>query len=264
MTDLFRTRDHVADFDDYLARFIERSTASRDALRKELDVQYGQGPDERLDLFFPAATTRPSAVHLFVHGGYWRMFGKSDYSYVADTVTKAGAIAAIMDYSLMPAVRMETIVAQVSQAFEWLKANAESFGGDPNRLSISGHSAGAHLCAMLLGQRSLAPSPRALLLSGIYELGPLRSSFLQPQIGITEEEAERFSPLRLPLAPAETTKILVGSQETEPFHTQAQALGKRLGTPVEVIPGNHMSVVLDLGDPETPAGKRLFEMCAQS
>lgn len=264
MTDLFRTRDHVADFDTYLTRFIERSTASRAALRNELDVAYGEGPDERLDLFFPDVMKTPAAVHLFVHGGYWRMFSKSDYSYVADTVTQAGAIAAIMDYSLMPAVRMETIVQQVSRAVDWLKENAAAFGGDASRLSVSGHSAGAHLCAMLLSQGSLGPGPRALLLSGVYEIAPLRSSFLQPQIGITEDEAQRFSPLRLPMAPAETASILVGDKETEPFHRQAQELGTKLRTSVEVIPGNHMSVVLDLGDAQTPAGKRLYEICASS
>lgn len=262
MTDLFRTRDHVANFDDYLTRFTERSATSRASLRNELDVAYGEGPDERLDLFFPDAMTRPVAMHLFVHGGYWRMFSKSDYSYVADTITKAGAIAAIMDYSLMPAVRMETIIQQVSRAVDWLKANAAKFGGDAARLSVSGHSAGAHLCAMVLSQGSLGPSSRPLLLSGIYEIGPLRASFLQPQIGITEEEAERFSPLRLALAPAETARILVGDKETEPFHRQAQHFAKMLKTSVEVISGNHMSVVLDLGDSETPAGKALFAVCS--
>ncbi|HWV22168.1 MAG TPA: alpha/beta hydrolase [Devosia sp.] len=262
MTDLFRTRDHVADFDDYLTRFIERSAQTRKSLRNELDVAYGEGPDERLDLFFPDAMKTPAAVHLFVHGGYWRMFSKSDYSYLADTITQAGAIAAIMDYSLMPAVRMETIVQQVARAVDWLKANAETLGGDADRFSVSGHSAGAHLCAMLLGQGNLGPSPRALLLSGIYEIAPLRSSFLQPQIGITEDEAERFSPLRLPIAPAENTRILVGDKETEPFHTQAQTLAEKLKTSLEIIPGNHMSVVLDLGAPNTPAGKALFEICS--
>ena len=262
MTDLFRTRDHVADFDDYLTRFIERSAQTRNSQRNELDVAYGEGPDERLDLFFPDAMKTPAAMHLFVHGGYWRMFSKSDYSYLADTVTQAGAIAAIMDYSLMPAVRMETIVQQVARAVDWLKANAETLGGDADRVSVSGHTAGAHLCAMLLGQGNLGPSPRALLLSGIYEIAPLRSSFLQPQIGITEDEAERFSPLRLPIAPAENTRILVGDKETEPFHTQAQTFAEKLKTSLEIIPGNHMSVVLDLGTPNTPAGKALFEICS--
>lgn len=204
----------------------------------------------------------PAAVHLFVHGGYWRMFSKSDYSYIADTVTQAGAIAAIMDYSLMPAVRMNNIVTQVSLAFDWLKANAGPFGGDASRLSVSGHSAGAHLCAMLLSQGRLGPSPQALLLSGVYEISPLRSSFLQPLIDITEDEAERFSPLRLDLPPAKAARILVGDRETEPFHSQAQRLAQKLKTSVTVIPGNHMSVVLDLGNFRTPTGKALFESCS--
>jgi arylformamidase len=261
MVDLFRTRDHVADFDDYVAQFASRSAATRATLRGELDVAYGNGADEQLDLFFPEQASGPAPVHLFVHGGYWRMFTKADYSYVADTVTAAGAIAAIMDYSLMPAVRMETIVHQVARAAQWLTAHAPNVGGDPSRLSVSGHSAGAHLCAMLLREGSPVRPPAGLLLSGVYDIEPLRQSFLQPLIGITEDEAIRFSPLRLPLSDAPNVRILVGDRETEPFQTQAADLAQKLGTVPEPIPGNHMSVVLDLGDAGTGAGSALLSLC---
>ncbi|MHA6296849.1 alpha/beta hydrolase [Devosia sp. CAU 1758] len=261
MVDLFRTRDHVADFDDYVAQFVSRSAATRATLRGELDVAYGDGADERLDLFFPEQMSGPAPVHLFVHGGYWRMFAKADYSYVADTVTGAGAIAAIMDYSLMPAVRMETIVDQVTRAAKWLAAHAAELGGDATRLSVSGHSAGAHLCAMLLQIGSPIRPCASLLLSGIYDIEPLRQSFLQPLIGITEDEASRFSPLRLPLSYAQDVHIVVGDRETEPFQTQAANLAQKLGTMSEPISGNHMSVVLDLGDASTRSGGRLWSLC---
>jgi arylformamidase len=264
MVDLFRTRDHVADFDDYVAQFVSRSAATRATLRAELDVAYGQGADERLDLFFPSAMEGPAPVHLFIHGGYWRMFAKSDYSYVADTVTQAGAIAAIMDYSLMPTVRMDTIVDQVSRAAQWLAAHAAEYGGDPSTLSVSGHSAGAHLCAMLLREANPVRPHASLLLSGIYDIEPLRQSFLQPLIGITEDEAMRFSPLNLPLASAQNVHILVGDRETEPFQLQAETLARKLGTMSEPIPGNHMSLVLDLGDRSTRAGSCLWSLCRPS
>lgn len=263
MADLFRTREHVADFDAYVSKYAARSAATRSRLRAQLDVAYGQGKDERLDLFFPADLAAPAPVHLFIHGGYWRMFGKADFSFVADTVTQAGSIAAIMDYSLMPNVRMKTIVQQVRLAFDWLASNATGFGGDGARLSISGHSAGGHLGALLLAE-TIRPQPvSSLLLSGIYELEPLRHSFLQPEIGITEEEAARFSPIRLPIQATGSVRILVGEHETEPFHTQAQQLAQMTKTQLtSVSGGNHMSIALDLGDPNTEAGKALLATCS--
>ena len=262
MTDLFRTRDHVADFDGYVSQYAERSATTRSRLRSQLDVAYGAAPEERLDLFFPPDLVGPAPVHLFVHGGYWRMFAKSDFSFVAETVTSAGAIAAVMDYALMPAVRMETIVSQVKRAATWLAENAEGFGGDGARLSISGHSAGAHHCALLMAPGNTVQPVGSLLLSGIYELAPLQDSFLAPRIGITDDEVERFSPLRLPLVRQGDIRIIVGDQETPPFHDQAAALGRTLGMDVETIAGgNHMSVALDLGNPASAVGKALIETC---
>src|SRR5690606_17580185 len=119
--DLFRTRDHVPDFDAYVEVYHKRSAATRARCRAELDVAYGPGELERLDLFFPEGEVRAAPVHLFIHGGYWRMFDKSDFSFVADTVVAAGGIAAILNYSRMPAVRMETIVRHVRAAADWLR-----------------------------------------------------------------------------------------------------------------------------------------------
>lgn len=263
MADLFRTRDHVADFDAYVTQYGERSAATRARLNARLDVAYGQGKDERLDLFFPSKGAGPAPVHLFIHGGYWRMFGKNDFSFVADTITAAGAIAAVMDYSLMPDVRMATIVGQVNLAMAWLAANARGFGGDSARLSVSGHSAGAHLCALLLQDKIAVQPAGSLLLSGIYELDPLRQSFLQPQIGLTETEVAQFSPLRLSIRPKGTVQILVGERETEPFHSQARALAGMSGSALATVAGgNHMSVALDLGTPDSAVGKALTDICS--
>jgi arylformamidase len=143
--DLFRTRDHVADFDRYLAEYARRSVQSRERHAHQLDVAYGDSPAERLDLFLPPPSTSPRPIHLFIHGGYWRMFSKDDFSFIADTVLAAGGIAAIMDYSLMPGARMDTIVGEVRRAAKWLRTHATEFGGDAKRLTVSGHSAGARL-----------------------------------------------------------------------------------------------------------------------
>ena len=168
---------------------------TRKTLKMSRNVSYGSGANEKLDLFFPSAPVQSCAVHLFIHGGYWRMFSKDDFSFIADTVTACGAIAAIMEYDLMPTVRMEKIVRQVRQALSWLHKNASHYGGDPQQLSVSGHSAGAHLATFTFsGQQDVIPSS-ALLLSGVYDLEPLQNSFLKSLIAITDEDVCRFSPV---------------------------------------------------------------------
>ena len=140
MADPFRIRDHVADFDAIVGDILARSAATRENLPMAADIAYGTGPSETLDLFFPAERRPGMPVHIFIHGGYWRMFSKRDYSCIADTVTSAGAIAVIVDYALMPSVRMATVVDQVRRARDWVVTNIADHGGDPNRLTVSGHS----------------------------------------------------------------------------------------------------------------------------
>lgn len=264
--DLFKTRDHVADFDRYMVEYAQRSDRTRASQISRLDARYGAGPNEKLDLFLPADLGSPRPVHLFIHGGYWRMFSKDDFSFVADTVVAAGGIAAVMDYDLMPAVRMKAIVDQVRGAAAWLVANASSFGGDAKRLTVSGHSAGAHLCCALLEADSPVRVQGALLLSGIYELAPLRTSFLQPLIGLTDQEIADFSPLSKSYRLGSQVTLLVGSRETKPFHAQADQMQDRFSVHgvaarrADIVNANHMSIALDLGDASTAAGTALTRM----
>ena len=94
--DPFRTRDAVPDFDRYVAEYAARSAATRDRLRAQRHVPYGDTPAEKLDLFFPASSSSPAPVHLFIHGGYWRMLDARDSSFMAKTFVEAGcAVIAI-------------------------------------------------------------------------------------------------------------------------------------------------------------------------
>jgi arylformamidase len=269
--DLFRIRAHVADFDAIVQDLAAASLRTRETLSWEADIAYGAGPDETLDIFFPDGARSRRPVHMFIHGGYWRMFSKLDYSYVADTVTRSGAIAVIVDYSLMPAVRMNVLIDQVRRAKQWVTNNIEPYGGDPHRLTISGHSAGAHLATFLFHHPAATPQVKAaLLLGGIYDLNPLLTSFLAAEIGITDEEAASFSPLKHKHDPSCVVTVAVGAQETSPFHEQAgkfAALLERQNVSVSlqsIQEANHMSSVRDLGLPQTSTGALLGNIIASA
>jgi len=262
-SDPFRIRDHVADFDAIVAEIRSRSEETRAAVPMVADVAYGPDATETADLFFPEGPRDGLPVHMFIHGGYWRMFSKRDYSYVADTVTRAGAIAVVIDYALMPAVRMARIVDQVRRAKRWVLDRIADFGGDPDRLTVSGHSAGAHLATMLFDDDSRQSGIRgALLLGGLYDLKPLQDSFLAAEIAITDEEAERFTPLTHRFDPKVPVEILVGEEETPPFHAQARAFAAHLKdqglhASHASLAGNHMGSVRDLGTAGTAGAKSL-------
>jgi arylformamidase len=267
--DLFRTRDHVPDFDEKVLEYQRLSIETRSELEMVADIRYGPQPGQKLDIFLPASGSKGLPVHMFIHGGYWRMFSKNDFSYVARTATDAGAIAVVIDYDLMPSVRLADVVREIREAKSWVSKSIETYGGDAMQLTVSGHSAGAHLATFLFTEGEQPPPRGALLLSGVYDIRPLRGSFLQPLIQLTDEEVRDFSPVDQRFQPRVNSVILYGEQETRPFHVQAGSLAwhlKAAGCEVSLSAlagADHMSGVLDLGLPHTEAGKRLFALIAR-
>jgi arylformamidase len=264
MTDPFKIRDHVLDAQAISDDYTLRSDRARRDIRGEFDIAYGDHPDERLDLFFPRDMEGRAPVHIFIHGGYWRAGKKEDYAFIAEPVVAAGAIAAIVEYSLMPNVRMAKLVDQVRRAAAWVNQHAETFGGDTENLSASGLSAGAHLVFYLgaRGPREAAfpetPIRSLLLGSGIYDLAPIAHSFLQPEIGLIPDEIAAWSPIDAILKPGVAIRPIVGADETAPFHDQAALLARRNGLAVHTLDGlNHMTIGRALGTPGTEAAALL-------
>ncbi|OWO94117.1 esterase [Rhizobium esperanzae] len=267
--DPFRIRDHVADFDEIVGDIRARSLVTRRTVTMEANIAYGTGPGETLDIFVPSNAGSDMPIHMFIHGGYWRMFSKEDYSCVAETITGAGAVAAIVDYSLMPGARMDVLVGQVLKAKAFLLAHADHFGATAKQFSVSGHSAGAHLATFLF-HRSPAPSGvvAAFLLGGLYDLEPLQTSFLREEIALSDEEVRRFTPMRHEHDPATRVAIVTGELETDPFKIQANAFRDVLavqGLEVRashVAGGDHMSTVRDLAILSTPVAAALRALIA--
>ena len=206
--------------------YVERSLEARRRLRCELDVPFGPTRDETLDIF-PA--DRPDApVFVFLHGGYWRANTSKEFSCVALGLQPAGITTVVVNYSLCPKVSLDEVTRQARAAVAWVLRAIGRHGGDPLRVALGGHSAGAHLTAMCLQtpwaeEYGLARDPlaAALLVSGIYDLRPLRYSYLQPQIQLDEGLVQRNSP-QFSVRPCATPALITwGSAESPEFARQS-------------------------------------------
>lgn len=226
-------RPHWPDSADHIAHRERESAAVRARLPCRLDLPYGPAPAERLDVF-PAAGSVPAAgapCLAFIHGGYWRSSDKSDASYVAPDYVGAGITVATVNYALAPAVAMDEIVRQNRAALAWLWRNAAELGIDRRRLFVAGHSAGGHLTAMMMATDWPAFAPDlpadpiagACALSGIYDLEPIRLSFLNADVRLDAAAVAANSPLRLPPRTRAPMIVSVGALETVEYHRQQAA-----------------------------------------
>ncbi|MBM3487039.1 MAG: alpha/beta hydrolase [Alphaproteobacteria bacterium] len=211
----------------YHLRFRETESARvRGALTCRLDLAYGAHAGERLDVF--PADRRGAPALVFIHGGYWRGSDKSDASYMAPDFVAAGVTVVTVNYALAPVVAMDEIVRQNRAALAWVWRNAATLGIDRDRIHVAGHSAGGHLTAMMLATDWAAfdaDLPRDLVkgacaLSGIYDLEPIRLSFLNADVRLDRESARRNSPIHLAPHCAAPLILSVGALETEEYHRQ--------------------------------------------
>ena len=258
----YNNRAAVPDHARWTERWPRASAEARARLEARLDVPYSTGERHRLDIF-PAAG-RGAPILAFIHGGYWRAFDKSDFSFVASAYVKAGVGVAVIGYPLAPAATLDEITESVRQAVAWLFHHATAFAGDPARLFVSGHSAGGHLTAMMMSTDWAARGlPTDLVkggaaISGVYDLEPIRLCYLNREVRLTAEMAARNSPLRLLPKAAGPLILAVGGGETDEFQRQQAAYaeawrGARLGVEIVPLPHDHHFAILDrFVDPTNP------------
>ena len=273
---MYNNRALVPDHADHFARWKERSAQARSRERCVLDVPYGSGVNETLDIF-PAR--RPNApVVVFIHGGYWRSLDKSDHSFVAPALLDMGACVVVVNYALCPGtaaqpITIPDIARQCAQSMAWVWRHIGEHGGDRTRISVIGHSAGGHLAAMMLACRWSAlgqdlPSDLtrcAMSISGLFDLEPVRlTPFVQADLRITPQQVRMASPALWAAPKGRQLYTLVGGDESPEFlrHNRLirQAWGARVVPVCENLPGlNHFSVVSALTQP----GHRLHTLAAQ-
>ena len=270
----YNNRALVPDHAQYFARWAERSARARATMTCYLDREYGPAPGEKLDIF--PARKGDGSVLMFIHGGYWRSLDKQDFSYLAPSWVDAGVSLVVVNYDLCPAIAIEEIVCQMLRASAWLYRHAEEYGMDEERLFVCGHSAGAHLTAMMMA--ALWPVfdpalPRdlfkgGLAISGVYDLRPLVDvDFLSADLRLDEASALKVSPAFLPPATRAPLFTCVGGLESSEFKRQNALLAQRWRSAVAAdvpMPGrHHFSVVDELANPASAlfaGAKRMMKL----
>ena len=263
---MYNNRALVPDFADHFAHWKNASEQARQTLPAQLDVRYGDGPNETLDIFPAARADAP--VVIFIHGGYWRSLDKADHSFVAPALRDMGACVVVVNYALCPGpeaqpVTVPDIALQMAQASAWVWRHIGAHGGDRNNITVIGHSAGGHLAAMLLAcdwkklGRDLPVGlvRKALSISGLFDLAPVRKTpFVQGDLRITPAHVRMASPAKWQRPRQGVLYTVVGGDESAEFlrHNRLihQAWGPKTVPVCEDLPGlNHFSVVTDLTRP---------------
>ena len=261
----YNPRVTVSNAQQYFDRAVAASLRARAELEVEHDVRYGPKPNMLLDVF-PAGNDTP--VHVFIHGGFWRGRDKSDYSFLAETLTPRGITTVVANYDLCPHVSVREIVHETVDLLQWIRANRQLFGGAP-RIVASGHSAGAHLLAMahaaaLPSSLSIAPIDHAILISGVYDLEPVQSISVNSEIRLSRAEALQMSPMKHPPTLALPLDVLVGGSESRSWIAQSQRFAEVASRPgrkvtCRILEGhNHYSIMEDAMDPESKLSRLLI------
>jgi len=225
--------------------------------------RYGKSEMQVLDIFAPAGTVGVPVV-VYLHGGAWLRGSRLDVAYPAPAVTGRGAALVVADFDNVGEVPLPAMVEQCREAVDWTARNAASFGGDPDRLYLAGHSSGAHLAScVLLGN---PPVRGALVISGMYDLHAPLLSARSKYVKITPEELDAASAMRhlgrirCPVAVAWS----VG--DSPEFRRQAQVFAAalagmgRLASRTEVFSPNHFEEPRQLADPDSALGRVLFSL----
>jgi arylformamidase len=253
----------------------KRNQFNSDRVRTRLGapkrLPYGKKPIEQLDVF---VTNKPNApIMVFIHGGAWRQRAVKDYAFMAEMYVRAGAHWVGLDFDGVEGTNSDLLpmADQVRRAVAWVYSNAKSFGGDPNRIYVSGQSSGAHLggCVVTTDWKDYGvPNDvvkGALLCSGMYDLKPVRLSKRSDYVAFTDESEEKLSSqrrldrLNCPLI------VAYGTYETPEFQRQnrefAEAV-KKAGKPVTLLVAegyNHFEMGEMMANPLSLLGSAVLE-----
>lgn len=230
----------------------------------QADIVYADNPRLKLDIYKPVSTTgsKKPATIIFFYGGGWEAGEKADYKFVAEAFTSQGMMVVIPDYRVFPEVVFPEFLQDAAHSLAWTKEHIAEFGGDPEQLFVAGHSAGAHIAAMLtlnpvyLQQVGMQPQQLSGLigLAGPYDFLPLKSETLKEIFG---EESQRWQsqPINFVTTQHPPTLLLVGKRDRTVLSRNSYRLADKLkqqGNWVELVEFDeygHVAMVAKLAKP---------------
>jgi len=245
----YSPRSQVAD----IGAVFEQWTRDGNTFRQNhrgLDLRYGRDDAARFDLYRPAEIARPPLA-VFIHGGYWQAISKDQNAQFAAGLVRSGFAVANLDYGLCPETPLPQIVVQIRGALNMLRREADNLAVDGSRLLVIGHSAGAHLAAMLAADADSPPIASALLISGVFELKPLALLPMGPILGLTDAAiVRRNSPINFRPRPGCRVALALGARESDEFKRQSTDLAGvwRTEPPLIAADRNHFDILDRLVD----------------
>ena len=244
-------------------RYGTNSETARSRIGAPRRIAYGSAAIEQLDIY---RTDRPNApVMVFIHGGAWRSGQAKDYAFPAEMFLRGGAHYVVPDFSWVQDAggSLLPIADQVRRAVAWTVRNAESFGGDPARVHVSGHSSGGHMGGVVAISE---PAVKGfVLISGMYDLQPVSLSARASYVKFNEQMLQELSAMRHLDKIRAPVSVVYGTLETPEFQRQSRDFAEALrkaGKPVELIVAdgyNHFEVMETLANPFQFAGRAALE-----
>jgi arylformamidase len=225
------------------------SAAFRVAHPEHLALRYGPRERNTWDLF-PARDLRAPCI-VFIHGGYWQRNSKEQFANLIGGPYARGWAAALPGYTLAPDATLTEIVGEIRAALDWLTEEGPAHG-IAGPVVLSGWSAGGHLTAMCLDHPSVVAG---LAISGLFELGPIRDTYLNEKLRLADAEIAALSPMRLPVV-QKPLAIAYGTAELPPLVSDSRSLhalraaANAPGVLIPVAGANHFTIVHELRDPD--------------
>lgn len=197
------------------------------AAQSMIDVPYGPSEAEKLDIF--KAETADAPVQIFFHGGAWKGGRKSDVSFPAEAFVAQGATFIAVNYERVPKVTLDEQVRQARAAVAWAYRHARAFGGDPDRVYVSGHSSGGHVCGMVVVTDwardfglPMDVVKGAAPISGMFDLAPVKLSWRNSYVALDDAAVDRLSPIRQIPDGAIPLIVGYGTEELAEFQRQSR------------------------------------------
>lgn len=268
----YNNRARVPESVDLMAAYTAKGHAYAETADKVLDIPFGDTPAEVLDVYPAQGTDGPAPVMVYFHGGYWYSRHKDDFRFVPPVFTQKGAMVVVVNYALIPDVDLAELVRQCEASVAWVHAHAAEYGGDPDKIYLTGHSAGGHITAMLFATDwdaygvPTSSIKGGVALSGLYDLEPIRLNEMGPTLGFTEQTVAELSPIHLQPTVAAPFVIGVGGAETQEFNRHCAMIApswQNTGVTCEemVVPGlNHFTILEDFTTEGRPFNTRTLQL----